>query len=140
MSRYGLYYLISSVLSYLSYSFLSATGSPQRTGGGATQTPDDLSTGIHQYIVDYCYISVFVWLTTGLISKSFWMAYWILLVSLGDCFSHNSSRASHMDHGLTPTDRREFQLQIYEGKAKGRVDIITQFRLWLVYPHLMPRK
>ncbi|KAA1076333.1 hypothetical protein PGT21_002835 [Puccinia graminis f. sp. tritici] len=88
MSRYGLYYLISSVLSYLSYSFLSATGSPQRTGGGATQTPDDLSTGIHQYIVDYCYISVFVWLTTGLISKSFWMAYWIIpLYGLYKAFS-----------------------------------------------------
>jgi len=77
MSRYGLYYLISSVLSYLSYSFLLATGSPQKRNG-ATQTPDDLSTGIHQYMVDYCYISVFVWIATALLSRSFWMTYWVI--------------------------------------------------------------
>ncbi|KAH9442868.1 hypothetical protein Pst134EA_026662 [Puccinia striiformis f. sp. tritici] len=78
MSRYGVYYLISSILSYLSYSFLSTTGSPQKSRGGAAQTPDDLSTGIHQYLVDYCYISVFVWASTGLISQTFWMTYWII--------------------------------------------------------------
>lgn len=80
MTRYGLYYLISSVLSYLSYSFLLATGLPQKRDG-ATQTPDDLSTGIHQYLVDYCYISVFVWVATALLSRSFWMTYWVVSLS-----------------------------------------------------------
>ncbi|PLW18915.1 hypothetical protein PCANC_11567 [Puccinia coronata f. sp. avenae] len=77
VSRYGLYHLISSTLSYLSYSFLFNAGSPQKRNG-TTQTPDDLSTGIHQYMVDYCYISAFVWVATALISKSFWMTYWII--------------------------------------------------------------
>lgn len=76
--RYLIYYLISSLVAFLSYSFLSATGLPKRGKNNLLQTPDDLSSGIHQYVVDYCYISILVWVTTGWISHSCWKIYWTI--------------------------------------------------------------
>ncbi|MBW0562679.1 hypothetical protein O181_102394, partial [Austropuccinia psidii MF-1] len=75
-TRYTLYYLLSSLIGYSCYSFLfSSSGLSTKTSKPAKSIPDDVSAGFHQYLLDYCYLSSFIWVTTGLISHSFWKLY-----------------------------------------------------------------